>query len=147
VPIDHVKLPIGDLDAGRSFYAAALAPFGYRLVYDGKTSFGFGRGDGGDEDEPFALERTDPPNVSSHVAFTAASPAEVDAFHAAARAAGGSDNDAPGERPMAATTTRRSYGIRTDTTSRPCITARRRGATLASRVDRLAAAGFLPGGR
>ena len=97
--IDHVKLPVGDLDASRSFYAAALAPFGYRLVYEGEVSLGFGRGDGGDEDEPLALERTDEPNVSTHVAFTASSPAQVDAFHAAALAAGGTDNGAPGERP------------------------------------------------
>jgi catechol 2,3-dioxygenase-like lactoylglutathione lyase family enzyme len=99
MPIDHVKLPVGDLDASRSFYAAALAPFGYRLVYDGEASLGFGRGDGGDDDEPFALEQTAEPNVFSHVAFTASSPAQVDAFHAAALAAGGSDNGAPGERP------------------------------------------------
>ena len=99
MPIDHVKLPVSDLDASRAFYAAALAPFGFRLVYDEAPSLGFGRGDGGEDDEPFALERTGPPNVSSHVAFTASSPAEVDAFHAAALAAGRRDNGAPGERP------------------------------------------------
>ena len=99
MPIDHAKLPVGDLDASRSFYTAALAPFGYRLVYDGEASLGFGRGDGGDEDEPLALEQTDKPNVSTHLAFTASSRAQVDAFHAAALAAGGTDNGAPGERP------------------------------------------------
>jgi catechol 2,3-dioxygenase-like lactoylglutathione lyase family enzyme len=99
MPIDHVKLPVSDLDASRAFYTAALAPFGYRLVYDREPSLGFGLGDGGDDDEPFALERRDPPNVSSHVAFTASSTAQVDAFHAAALAAGGRDNGAPGERP------------------------------------------------
>ena len=99
MPIDHVKLPVSDLDASRAFYSAALAPFGFRLVYDEEPSLGFGRGDGGEDDEPFALERRGGPNVSSHVAFTAASPAEVDAFHAAALAAGGRDNGAPGERP------------------------------------------------
>jgi catechol 2,3-dioxygenase-like lactoylglutathione lyase family enzyme len=99
MPIDHVKLPVGDLDASRAFYTAALAPFGYRLVYDREPSLGFGLGDGGDDDEPFALERRDPPNVGSHIAFTASSKAQVDAFHAAALAAGGRDNGAPGERP------------------------------------------------
>jgi catechol 2,3-dioxygenase-like lactoylglutathione lyase family enzyme len=34
-----------------------------------------------------------------HVAFLAASRAQVDAFHAAALAAGGTDNGAPGVRP------------------------------------------------
>jgi catechol 2,3-dioxygenase-like lactoylglutathione lyase family enzyme len=99
MPIDHAKLPVGDLDASRTFYAEALAPFKYRLVYEGEASLGFGRGDGGDEDEPFALERTGKPNVSTHLAFTASSPSEVDAFHAAALAAGGTDNGGPGERP------------------------------------------------
>jgi catechol 2,3-dioxygenase-like lactoylglutathione lyase family enzyme len=99
MPIDHVKLPVSDLDASRFFYVAALAPFGYRLVYEGEASLGFGRGDGGDEDEPFAVERTHAPTVSTHVAFAASSAAEVDAFHTAALAAGGTDNGAPGERP------------------------------------------------
>ena len=87
VPVDHVKLPVRDLKASRMFYEAALAPFGYRLVYDGETSLGFGVGDGGNEDEPFA------------VAFTAASIEQVDAFHTAALSAGGEENGAPGERP------------------------------------------------
>jgi catechol 2,3-dioxygenase-like lactoylglutathione lyase family enzyme len=102
VPIDHVKLPVGDLDASRAFYSAALAPFGYKLVYDEEPSLGFGLGDGSDEDEPFALERTGSPSVCSHVAFTASSTAQVDAFHAAALAAGGRDDGPPGERPYGA---------------------------------------------
>jgi catechol 2,3-dioxygenase-like lactoylglutathione lyase family enzyme len=99
VPIDHAKLPVTDLGASRAFYSAALAPFGYRLVYDGETSLGFGLGDGGDEDEPFAVERHETNGVPSHLAFTATNIEQVDAFHAAALSAGGRDNGAPGERP------------------------------------------------
>jgi catechol 2,3-dioxygenase-like lactoylglutathione lyase family enzyme len=99
VPVDHVKLPISDRDASRAFYAAALAPFGYRLVWDEAPTLGFGMGDGGDDDEPFALHAGEAPNVRTHVAFAATSPEQVDAFHAAAIAAGGQDNGAPGERP------------------------------------------------
>jgi catechol 2,3-dioxygenase-like lactoylglutathione lyase family enzyme len=99
VPIDHVKLPVGDLEAARAFYTAALAPFGYRLVYDGERSLGWGVGDGGDEDEPFAVELRDGPIAGTHVAFTAVDPAQVDEFHAAAMAAGGRDNGPPGNRP------------------------------------------------
>jgi catechol 2,3-dioxygenase-like lactoylglutathione lyase family enzyme len=88
VPIDHVKLPVSDLDASRTFYSAALAPFGYLLVYDGESSLGFGRGDGGEEDEPFAVERTAAPGAPSHVAFTSSGTEQVDAFHAAAVARG-----------------------------------------------------------
>jgi catechol 2,3-dioxygenase-like lactoylglutathione lyase family enzyme len=99
VPIDHVKLPVSDLTASRTFYSAALAAFGYVLVYEGESSLGFGRGDGGDDDEPFAVEVAGAPGVGMHVAFTASSAAEVDAFHAAALEAGGADNGAPGARP------------------------------------------------
>jgi catechol 2,3-dioxygenase-like lactoylglutathione lyase family enzyme len=99
VPVDHVKLPVRDLEASRMFYEAALAPFGYRLVYDGETSLGFGVGDGGNEDEPFAVERREAQGMPSHIAFTAASIEQVDAFHTAALSAGGEQNGAPGERP------------------------------------------------
>jgi catechol 2,3-dioxygenase-like lactoylglutathione lyase family enzyme len=37
--------------------------------------------------------------AGTHIAFAASSPEQVDAFHAAALAAGGSDNGAPGLRP------------------------------------------------
>jgi catechol 2,3-dioxygenase-like lactoylglutathione lyase family enzyme len=80
VPIDHIKLPVADLDSSRAF-SAALAPLGWKLVWDEAPTLGFGRGDGGEDDEPFALERGDPPNVRSHVAFTAADTTQVDAFH------------------------------------------------------------------
>ncbi len=102
MPIDHVKVPCTHLAASRAFYAAALAPFGYRLVYDGEESLGFGLGDGGEDDEPFALQLGETPRVPTHVAFTADSPAQVDAFHAAALDAGGADNGPPGERPYGA---------------------------------------------
>jgi len=99
MPVDHVKLPVRDLAASRAFYSVALAPLGYKLVYDGPESLGFGVGDGGDEDEPFALQLAADIVVGSHIAFTATGSAQVDAFHAAALEAGGRDNGPPGERP------------------------------------------------
>jgi len=99
MPVDHVKLPVRDLVASRAFYSVALAPFGYKLVYDGPESLGFGVGDGGDDDEPFALQLAPDVGSGSHVAFTATGPAQVDDFHAAALSAGGRDNGAPGKRP------------------------------------------------
>ena len=99
MPIDHVKLPITNVEASRAFYSAALAPLGFKLVYYEESELGFGRGDGGDDNEPFGLLRGDAPGVRTHVAFTATSTEQVDAFHAAALAAGGRDNGAPGERP------------------------------------------------
>lgn len=98
MPIDHVKLPVADLDASRRFYTAALEPLGYRIVHDEEPSLAFAAAEL-DAEEPFVVTRTDPPNVRTHVAFTAASAEQVDAFHAAAVAAGGRDNGAPGDRP------------------------------------------------
>jgi len=99
MPIDHANIPVGNLALSRDFYSAALEPLGFELVYQGEESLGFGRGDGGTDDEPIALRLGEAPNRGSHIAFTAGSRAEVDAFHAAAIAAGGKDNGAPGERP------------------------------------------------
>jgi catechol 2,3-dioxygenase-like lactoylglutathione lyase family enzyme len=99
MPIDHVKLPVRDLDASRAFYTASLAPFGYKLVWDQEPTLGLGVGDGGEEDEPFAVHRYDEPIGRTHVAFTASSPDQVDAFYEAAIAAGGVDNGPPGDRP------------------------------------------------
>ena len=59
MPIDHAKLPISDVDPRPvRFYTAALAPFGWKLVYDdSKRELGYGAGDGGDDDEPLGLLR------------------------------------------------------------------------------------------
>jgi catechol 2,3-dioxygenase-like lactoylglutathione lyase family enzyme len=99
VPIDHVKLPVRDLAASKRFYLQALAPLGFKLVYEGESSLGFGRGDGGEDDEPFAVEVEPRVEPGTHIAFTASGPEEVQAFHAAALAGGGRDNGPPGGRP------------------------------------------------
>ena len=95
VAVDHVKLPVADLERTREFYAVALAPMGYELVFEGPESIGFGSKDR----EPLAFLRTAAPSVPTHVAVTAADAATVVAFYEAAIAAGGRDNDAPGPRP------------------------------------------------
>ena len=99
MPVDHVKLPVRDIGVSRGFYSGALAPFGYKLVYEGPESLGFGVGDGGEDNEPFALQLDGNVGAGSHIAVTATSPKQVDEFHASALAAGGRDNGAPGERP------------------------------------------------
>jgi catechol 2,3-dioxygenase-like lactoylglutathione lyase family enzyme len=93
--LGHVKVPVRDLDASRKFYATALAPLGFELVYDGPSSLGFGP----PPFELFAVELTAEPVHGAHVAFDATNHAMVDAFHAAALEAGGKDNGAPGLRP------------------------------------------------
>jgi catechol 2,3-dioxygenase-like lactoylglutathione lyase family enzyme len=93
--LGHVKLPVSDLAASRNFYAQALAPLGFELVYDGPRSFGFGP----PPFELFAVELTAEAVLGVHVAFDAADHAMVDAFHRAALGAGGRDNGPPGMRP------------------------------------------------
>jgi catechol 2,3-dioxygenase-like lactoylglutathione lyase family enzyme len=93
--LGHVKLPVSDLAASRAFYTDALAPLGFELVYDGPRSLGWGP----PPHEYFAVELTSASVLGVHVAFDAPDEATVDAFHAAALAAGGRDNGPPGLRP------------------------------------------------
>ena len=101
--LDHTGINVADFERSKAFYRAALAPLGYRLAKEKSNSCGFGAADpsgrvidpGGD----FWIFAGTPHEPRVHVAFNAATRAEVDAFHAAALAAGGRDNGAPGLRP------------------------------------------------
>ena len=92
--LDHIVIAVGDLDASKRFYEQALAPLGIAIVLDFPGTAGFGAAgkpefflrSGGGGAEPV------------HVAFASPDRATVDAFHAAALAAGGRDNGAPGVR-------------------------------------------------
>jgi catechol 2,3-dioxygenase-like lactoylglutathione lyase family enzyme len=93
---DHVGLNVRDYAASRAFYEQALAPLGYRVVFDGSEWNGAGFGT---SDKPeFWIMQRDPVGTGTHVAFQCDDRATVDAFHAAALAAGGTDNGAPGVR-------------------------------------------------
>ena len=85
---DHVHLRVGDLESSRRFYEAALGSLGIEL-HGGEGYFW--------ADELF-LSADGPPTTGLHVAFQAKDRETVDRFHAAALAAGGRDNGAPGER-------------------------------------------------
>lgn len=92
---DHIGLKVASLAASVEFYQAALAPLGFELCSRDDTSAGFG-----------------PPGApalwlyagaaakagTTHVAFTAADRARVDAFHRAGVEAGGRDHGKPGLR-------------------------------------------------
>jgi catechol 2,3-dioxygenase-like lactoylglutathione lyase family enzyme len=93
---DHIGLKVRDLAASVRFYQAALAALGYELCSGDDGGAGFG--------PPGApslwLSAGDGPAAhGAHVAFRAADPAAVDAFHAAGLAAGGCDHGSPGLRP------------------------------------------------
>lgn len=99
--IDHAGIVVTDWQKAKTFYDAALAPLGATLLHMVPEEFTGGAKVGGyGRDKPdFWLHEGAEPGPGCHYAFTAASRAEVDAFHAAALAAGGRDNGAPGPRP------------------------------------------------
>ena len=86
---DHVHLRVADLQRSRAFYAAALEPLDIPLLLDTPDLVAFAN---------LALSAETAPSTGVHVAFAARSREEVDAFHAAAIAAGGTENGAPGPR-------------------------------------------------
>lgn len=95
----HLSLGVGDLTRAGRFYDAALGALGYRRVFDGEHSIGYGLGDNQDL---LLLNLTDDaalPRDGFHIAFAARSQEAVDAFHRDGVTAGGQDNGAPGPRP------------------------------------------------
>lgn len=99
--LDHISLGVSDLAASGAFYDAALAPLGYGRVLEKGIGYAYGPGPGRDG-MMFWIVAPDSeiqPSRGSHVGFTAQNPNAVDAFHAAALAAGARDNGAPGLRP------------------------------------------------
>jgi catechol 2,3-dioxygenase-like lactoylglutathione lyase family enzyme len=97
--LDHLTLDVRDLAASRRFYAAALAPWAAREEeVEGSRGTGIAFGPAGAED--FIIQAAGRPTTPLHVAFLAPDRETVDAFHAAALAAGGTDNGAPGPRPQ-----------------------------------------------
>jgi catechol 2,3-dioxygenase-like lactoylglutathione lyase family enzyme len=102
--LDHITIGASDFARSAAFYDVALAPLGIGRLMEltpeetggysgigygvpGKAFFWVGASPGGE-----------PTRGQLHVAFTAERRAAVDAFHAAAIAAGGKDNGAPGIR-------------------------------------------------
>ena len=89
--IDHLGITVSDFDASQAFYDKAMAPLGASLLMmvppehtGGVKVGGYGR-----ERPTFWMQEGERQKDHQHVAFTARSSAEVDAFYAAAIAAGG----------------------------------------------------------
>ena len=93
---DHVGINVRDYRKSRAFYERALAPLGYQVVmeFDEWKAAAFGT----DEKPTFWVCEREPYGTGTHLAFTSDDRAVVDAFHAAALAAGGADNGPPGLR-------------------------------------------------
>ena len=95
--LDHIGLNVSDFDVSKAFYLRALEPLGIRTVMEFPSGKSLGLGDG---QKPYLwIHERGTPSTSTHVALVVPDVETVDAFHAAAIAAGGTDNGAPGLRP------------------------------------------------
>jgi len=98
--LDHIGIEVGDLARSKAFYEKALGPLGIKLLMEFEGASGLGKETEHGPKPFFWLHTRGRPVVSSaHIAFGARSTEQVDAFHAAALEAGGTDNGAPGLRP------------------------------------------------
>ena len=101
--IDHVGFAVKDINRSRQFYDDALASLGLSVIMevgaDKTESGGSAVGYGKDGSPFFWVGDNERPGEGTHVAFTVSDRATVNAFYAAALAAGGRDNGAPGIRP------------------------------------------------
>ncbi|CAH0064361.1 VOC family protein [Stenotrophomonas geniculata] len=100
--LDHLGLTSADLARSKAFFLQALAPLQIGVVMEvtaEQTGAHDHIGFGNDGKPFFWLGNGGTASHGVHVAFACASRAQVDAFHAAALAAGGRDNGAPGLRP------------------------------------------------
>jgi catechol 2,3-dioxygenase-like lactoylglutathione lyase family enzyme len=96
VTVAHVAVNVTDFEAAKSFYLGALEPLGYRVVYEEPGTLAYLADAHGLD---FGIGRREPVG-GAHVAFECGDRETVDAFYAAAMAAGGADNGAPGVRPQ-----------------------------------------------
>ncbi len=97
--IDHISIAVSDLARATRFYEAVLGVIGYGPIDVRGSTVGFGK----KYSEFWINARPEmgplPRNSGAHVCLRARSTAEVDAFHAAALANGGTSNGLPGLRP------------------------------------------------
>ncbi len=99
--LDHVGIRCADFGRSLAFFQQALAPLGITVVMQVSAAqtgdhdyAGFGRTAKPD----FWIGNAPGAHGGVHIAFSAARRADVDAFHRAALAAGGTDNGPPGIR-------------------------------------------------
>jgi catechol 2,3-dioxygenase-like lactoylglutathione lyase family enzyme len=101
--IDHVTLVVSDYARSKAFYEKALAPLGVKVIMEYGKAAGFGRAQKPDfwiGQGPTSFQTPDQIKIitPTHLAFTARTRDEVDAFYTAGMAAGGRDFGKPGLR-------------------------------------------------
>ncbi|MGP1693014.1 MAG: VOC family protein, partial [Giesbergeria sp.] len=106
--LDHMTFRVTDIQRAKAFYSAALAPLGYSVCFEGNYGMnilGFAYPDPAEPDgkkaDVWFIDGPSPyggppATTGCHLAWKAQTRAQVDAFYAAAIAAGGKDNGAPG---------------------------------------------------
>jgi catechol 2,3-dioxygenase-like lactoylglutathione lyase family enzyme len=98
--IDHISVAVRDLGASARFYQAVLGAIGYQKLIVRPRTIGFGKS----YPEFWLNLRASLASVDldsgTHAALRVRTSELVDAFHAAALAAGGSCDGAPGLRPQ-----------------------------------------------
>jgi catechol 2,3-dioxygenase-like lactoylglutathione lyase family enzyme len=99
--LDHITFGVTDFARSTAFYDKALAPLGVTRLFDvpAEHTAGVSVTGYGDTRPWFWIAEQDATRGKLHIAIQARSRADVDAFHAAAMAAGGRDNGGPGVRP------------------------------------------------
>ncbi len=95
---DHVQIKVSDLKKSRAFYAAVLGTLGHKVVFEIEDVV---VGIGNNPHDMFEISKVGdetPLSKSVHVAFTAKSQEEAQAFYKVALEHGAKDNGAPGFR-------------------------------------------------
>ena len=97
--IDHISVGVADLERSARFYEATLATLGLSRLVTRLTTVGYGK-----NYPEFWINLREgmprvPPESGVHICLRAKTTSEVDSFHAAALAAGGASDGAPGIRP------------------------------------------------
>ena len=93
--IDHLQLVVRDLNASKRFYKAVFDTLGIDIGGEGPGFFWADELVISSTDSPASQGKVTGP---THLAFQSPDRQTVDRVHAAALAAGGKDNGAPGER-------------------------------------------------
>jgi len=93
---DHVGVNVRDFERSRAFYRQALEPLGLQetMAFEEWKAAAFGP----EGKYEFWVAQREPYGTGTHVAFSCDDRETVDAFHAAALAAGGTDNGPAGIR-------------------------------------------------
>jgi catechol 2,3-dioxygenase-like lactoylglutathione lyase family enzyme len=92
--LDHIGFSVTDITLSRAFFTQALAPLGIGIVSEGEGWAMMGKHGKGQ----FWMDAFGSSPGPIHIAFAAENREQVQAFHAAALAAGGQDNGPPGIR-------------------------------------------------